>query len=284
MLSLPELRGLTGGRHGIIDVACPLCGPYARSPSNRKREVLRIWDKGDIVTFKCARCNAKGWVKDGAAKQHIPVANQSPRKKDRAETASRLWSMSQERGLHDTYLRYRKCPIASPNLRFLQASGKYPPAMIARFGVGVVTGVHLTHLRHDGLGKADVDTAKITIGPSIGQPIIIRDAPKQKVLIITEGIEDAASLALASKATVWAAGSAGRIAALMPITKDYERILVAVDQDAAGEKAFQSAKAARQDIVPITFGGYDANKMLIKHGLAELSASINTVLCSEAHS
>lgn len=275
MLSLENLRSLTNNKRGIIDVACPLCGPHARSPSNRKREVLRIWDDGRFVSFKCIRCEAHGWMKDEASQRSMPrVKLPRPEKKDRAETAAKLWGLSQERGLHETYLKSRGCLITSPNLRSLPASNKHPPAMIARFGSGVVTGVHLTHLRHDGQGKADMDTPKITLGPSMGQPIIVHEAPKCRHLFITEGIEDAASLALATGWSAWAAGSAGRIAAIMPATRDRELVLISVDPDQAGERAFQMAKLARCDIIPFSFPGSDPNKILMQHGRKALLNAI----------
>lgn len=274
-LSLTNLRILTNNKLGIIDVACPLCGPHARAPFNRKRKVLRIWDDGRFVSFKCVRCEAHGWVRDDKTQQSIPRSVlQSVNKKDRAETAAKLWEVAQERGLHEAYLKSRKCFIPSPNLRSLPANKKHPPAMIARFGSGVITGVHLTHLRPDGRGKADVDTPKITLGPSIGQPIIVHETPKCRYLLIAEGIEDAASLALVTGWSAWAAGSAGRIAAIMPVTRGKEFVMISVDGDAAGKKAFQLAKLARPDIIPIFFNDIDPNKMLMQHGQKSLLKAI----------
>jgi len=43
MTALVDVDGLTGGRLGTFDVPCPVCGPNKRSPSNRRRPVLRIW-------------------------------------------------------------------------------------------------------------------------------------------------------------------------------------------------------------------------------------------------
>jgi hypothetical protein len=55
-----------------------------------------------------------------------------------------------------------------------------PAIMITRFGgVGPVTGIHLTRLRADGTGKADVEKPKIMLGPSQGEPIIVHDNPER---------------------------------------------------------------------------------------------------------
>ena len=49
-ISFDELRHLVGGR-GQVDAACPRCGPGRKSPHNRTRKVLRIWDDGgDFIT------------------------------------------------------------------------------------------------------------------------------------------------------------------------------------------------------------------------------------------
>ena len=85
-----------------------------------------------------------------------------------------------------------------------------PAIMITRFGgVGPATGIHLTRLRADGTGKADVEKPKIMLGPSQGEPIIVHDNPERLDLFISEGIEDAASIAVATGSTCWAAGISG---------------------------------------------------------------------------
>lgn len=83
MIGLDGLRALTAGKVGIADVACPLCGPKARAGANQRRKVLRIWDDGEFVTYKCARCDESGWAKDRSANSTTrpaqPKAETSPR-------------------------------------------------------------------------------------------------------------------------------------------------------------------------------------------------------------
>ena len=62
------------------------------------------------------------------------------------------------------------------------------------------------------------------LGPSQGEPIIVHDNPERLDLFISEGIGDAASIAVATGSTCWAAGSAGRIAALMPLTRGFDNL------------------------------------------------------------
>ena len=222
-----DLRTLTMGGVGITDIACPICGPERRSPANRIRKVLRIWDDGVLITYKCARCNISGWAKDaqsaGTRPQPRPAA---PPGRDRKELASFLWTRASPlaASLAETYLRARMCFIASVNLRCLPARGSHPAAMIARFGTGDVTGIHLTKLNSQGSSKAGTDRDKIMIGESVGQPIVVQDNPDHGELIVAEGIEDAATLALITGWTAWAAGSAGRIPAVISSALHFERV------------------------------------------------------------
>lgn len=279
-----ELCDLTRGTIGIIDVACPLCGPECRAAANRKRAVLRIWNEGDWATYKCARCEAAGWAKNGRAAAGgrprvtaTPVSNET----DRAQLARRLWARSVPAlgSPVESYLRGRLCWIVSDNLRFLPPRQNYPAAMIARFGVGPITGVHLTRLAADGRGKAGTDKDKIMIGPSMGQPIVVSDNPERGELIVAEGIEDAATLALVTGWTAWAAGSAGRIAAVIAGARHFDRVFLAVDDDMAGDGALKKAMSVRGDICPLRVAKVlsrqcDANKTMQRFGGEALLAAI----------
>jgi len=284
VISLSELHELTAGVTGVVDVACPLCGPACRSPANRKRKVLRIWDDGEFVTYKCARCDTAGWAKEQGAQRSVPRPRSVVEAKDdsdRRELAQFLWSRSGEStgSLAETYLRSRRCLVPSPALRFLPARGEHPPAMIARFGSGPITGIHLTKLAADGTGKAGTDKDKIMIGPSTGQPIVVADHPEHDALLVAEGIEDAASLAIATGWSAWAAGSAGRIASVVAAAGHFERVFVAVDADRAGRMALERCRTVRSDVIPLRFdrtlpGAPDANRALIAYGPDALLASI----------
>jgi hypothetical protein len=127
---------------------------------------------------------------------------------------------------------------------------EHHPAMIAVFGVceepepGAVTisesevrGVHLTLLKPDGLGKADIRPNKLMVGPSNGVPIALAPPNDLLGLAIAEGIETALSLHEATGCGVWAAGGAGRMPALADLVPNYvDAVTIAVESDAAGWK------------------------------------------------
>jgi hypothetical protein len=58
MTAALDLAALAGGRFGVVDVACPLCGPERRHAVNSRRKVMRIWrDDPRFATYHCAvRC------------------------------------------------------------------------------------------------------------------------------------------------------------------------------------------------------------------------------------
>lgn len=153
----------------------------------------------------------------------------------------------------ETYLRtFRGYQGLIPaTLRFLPATDKHPPAMIAAFAMAVeiepgilsvspdaVRAVHLTRLKPDGLGKADHPNAKIILGrDAAGIPIIAAPPNDLLGLAITEGIEDALSVHAATGLGAWAAGSAPRMPALAETVPDYiDCIMIVGDNDDTGRK------------------------------------------------
>ena len=101
-------------------------------------------------------------------------------------------------------------------------------------------GIHLTFLKEDGSGKADIDRPKIFFGPSNGWPIVVAEPNDLLGLAVTEGIEDALSVHAATGLGVWAAGSAGRmprLADVIPECVEAVSILGDFDDNKAGQKA-----------------------------------------------
>src|SRR5262245_37904189 len=116
------------------------------------------------------------------------------------------------------------------------------------------------------------------IAPSIGHPIVIHDNAERPELLIAEGIEDA--LALVTGWSAWAAGSAGRIASVLPAAERFGRVFVAVDFDAAGYRALEPAQSIREDVIPLQIANalgrsdrVDANEALIRYGADILLAA-----------
>jgi hypothetical protein len=255
--SFEELRSFTVGHTGsIVNVPCPLCGPLCRSPHNRVRKVLRIWNEADdFITYRCARCGEKGGVRDHTAATKGPrqlqqPQNARPNKDDlrRLKIARYLYrrSLPSAGTLAETYLHVRKSWVNSPTIRFLPATGDYPPAMIVPFGIPsepehgqlVVTDVRaiqLTALKPDGSGKADLEVQKRTIGPCSGFPIPLVQVNDRLALTIAEGVEDALTNHLVSGRGAWATGGASNFPNIADKVPDYvESVTVITDGDVAG--------------------------------------------------
>jgi hypothetical protein len=269
-LSFDTLETLTGGRPGQHDVACPICGPDRRSAINRKRPVLRIWrNEPGFATYRCARCELSGHVRDGKAAtpapERIAAARAAVDAQDRASRADRLrlarhlWSKRKRAvgSIVETYLRkargYRG--VIPSTIGYLPASGDYAPTMISAFGMttepepGViaihpaVAGVHLTQLLDDGSGR----TGKIMIGRSLGSPLVVAPMNDLLGLVVCEGIETALSLSDATGCGVWASCGANRMPALADAVPDYtDCVTVAAEPDDGmkfAEELFAKLKA-----------------------------------------
>jgi hypothetical protein len=108
-----------------------------------------------------------------------------------------------------------------------------------------VGSVHLTLLRRDGSGKADVKPDKLIIGsPTIkiddeerGRPIILAPLNDLLGLAITEGIEDGLTVHVATGLGAWAAGAAGFMPKLARTVPQYcDCVSIIADADAAGQR------------------------------------------------
>jgi len=277
-LDLGTIDRLTGGRLGVRDVPCPLCGPARQKPTKQRKPVLRVWrsDAG-FATYHCARCGEHGHLRDGSAVRRLdPAAVERARReaaeRERVTAAGRLtkarWLWSMRRPLvgsdAETYLREDRGysgqvpPPLPATLGFLPARGDHGPAMIAAFGLphepeprrleiadDAVLGVHITRLAPNGMGKAGTDADKIMIGMSVGSPIVLAPANDLLGIAITEGIEDALSVHLATGLGAWAAGSASRLPALIDAVPSYiESVTIVVDDDENGRRYADELTAA----------------------------------------
>jgi hypothetical protein len=120
--------------------------------------------------------------------------------------------------------------------------------MIASFGLcdeiepGVIAAprdvqaVHLTLLKPDGSGKAEVKPNKLMIGSPGGLPIVLAPPNDLLGLAITEGIEDALSVHQGTGLGAWAAGSAPFMPRLVDTVPDWiDCVSVFADANEAGE-------------------------------------------------
>ena len=239
--------------------------------------MLRVWRLEErFATFSCARCGETGWTRDGSAKAPHPVKlakaradaaeHQRSTEAERVRIAGWLWARRQpitERTPAGIYLHKRAYAGPIPEtLDFLPTSDDYPPAMIAAFGLAHesepgkiaapinVRGVHLTKLTADGdkIAEPDGAKAKIMIGPSMGLPIVISPPNDLQGLAITEGIEDALTVAAETGLGVWAAGAANRMPALAAVIPEYiDAVTIYAHADEAGQRgALELALALEQ--------------------------------------
>jgi hypothetical protein len=264
-LDLREIDELTASKLGVSDVACPYCGPERRSPTNRRRKVLRVWRfDPNFASFHCVRCGQHGHARDGSASHLDPDAIKRIRaetaERERVSLAERLskarWLWSKRRRLAgsigETYLREARgySGTLPGTLGFLPARGDHGPAMIGAFGTTTepepgriaiadeaVLGVHLTRLAPDGTGKAGTDADKVMLGSSLGSPVVLAPPNDLLGLAVVEGIEDGLSVFEATGLGVWAAGSASLLPALAEAVPDYvEAVTIFVDDDEAGQR------------------------------------------------
>jgi hypothetical protein len=224
---------------------------------------LRVWclDPG-FATFSCARCAEHGHVRDTST-THRPIdrdaldcARAEAAERDRASAAERLalaqrlWARRRPIAgtIAERYLRKARAVALArwpATLGFLPASDRYPPAMIAAFGIArepepgataigddAVRGAHLTRLLPDGR-----DRAKIMIGRSAGWPIVLAPPNDLLGLAVAEGIEDTLTVHYATGLGAWAAGAASRMPALAGAVPSYiDCVTIIMDDDPAGQR------------------------------------------------
>jgi phage/plasmid primase-like uncharacterized protein len=272
---------------------CPVCGGTDRFSINIRKQVWYCrgcGDGGDViklvmhlgrVDFRQACAILTGDDVRPVAQHQEPAKDETGPSDDKSDLARFLWSRSLPvaGSLVETYLKSRQCWLPSPSIRFLPGRGDHRPAMISRFGDG--PGVHLTKLKSGGTGKAGTDKDKIMIGPSVGCPIVVSDNPDHDELLIAEGIEDAATLAIVTGWSAWAAGSADRIPHVVKAASKFERVFVAVDRDQAGARALANSRRIRRGVIPLHFAKtldgkdrLDANKAMIRFGADAVLAAI----------
>lgn len=191
----------------------------------------------------------------------------------------------------EDYLRKRgiDLPDANMTLRFhprLLHTGTEKTAWPAL--VGLVTkgpellGIIRTFLDEDGT-KADVEPAKMMLGPVSGGSVHLREP--DKVLLIGEGIETCLSAQQATGHAAWAALSTSGLKGieLPPELREQVKLIVLVDHDEPGEKAAMAVSRRlakdRWNVhvarVPIDRKGADFNDLLQEQKAEAVKAAIN---------
>jgi putative DNA primase/helicase len=163
------------------------------------------------------------------------------RRRRKIESARATYASGAEDERIGVYLRSRGIGFTSPILKFLEQAphrlGVRLPAMLAPVVDmdGEQIGVHLTYLRPDGVGKADLpkEFQRECRGALAGGTIRLIPFNPDVELIIAEGVETALSAAEIFVLPCWSAVYAGglRSLALPPYVR---RIIIAADNDASG--------------------------------------------------
>lgn len=189
---------------------------------------------GDIY----AAIRRKGHRLEPSDTTRQPNKASSEYRRQQADKAAWLWSQRRPLAgsIAELYLREARAysGLLPTTLGFLPArKPDQHPALIAAFGLvdelepGLlgkprdVGSVHLTFLKADGSGKADVKPNKIIVGSPCGSPIVLAPSNDLLGLAVTEGIEDALTVHVATGLGAWAAGSAGMMPALADAVPDY---------------------------------------------------------------
>jgi putative DNA primase/helicase len=142
----------------------------------------------------------------------------------------------------ERYLRHRGITATvPPSLRFAPRllhgpSGQYLSAVIAAIHTagGALSAIQRVFIRNDGLGKAEVTPAKMSLGP-LGDGAV-RLAPVGEVVGVCEGWETGLSAMQLYNVPVWCALSASRMHRVMfPAT--VRRVVIFADKDPAGHEA-----------------------------------------------
>jgi hypothetical protein len=256
---------------------CPLHGgrSLVLRDADGGRLLLTCWggcDRLDVLA-ELRRRGLLGTLPRAFALQARPQATDAYVRKQ-ANIAAALWIRRRRIAgtIAEVYLRVARgltCPLPA-TLAFLPPSKPdHYPAMIATFALvdepepsalgdpRSVDSVHLTLLRGDGSGKADVQNPKRIVSRPLGRPIVLAPPNDLLGLAITEGIEDALTVHQATGLGAWAAGAAGFMPRLADRVPDYvEVVTIYAHADKAGQDgARKLAATCRQRGIEVVLEG-----------------------------
>jgi putative DNA primase/helicase len=117
------------------------------------------------------------------------------------------------------------------------------PAMVAlvQHASGAPCGLHLTALKPDGSGKADLRASRRMLGDVAGGAVRLAPVNEAGELAVAEGIETALAFRQLTGTPTWAALSAGGLRAFVP-PPGLQRLIIAADSDDHG-KGLEAARA-----------------------------------------
>ena len=160
---------------------------------------------------------------------------------ERVAHARAIYADSAQDARVQTYLHSRGITLTSPILRFCESAphrlGARLPAMLAPVAntSGELTGVHMTYLRHDGEGKADLpkEFQRECRGIIRGGAIRLAEHNPGTALIVAEGVESTFAATQIFGLAGWSAVFAGGLKTVeLPST--VRTIIIAADNDISG--------------------------------------------------
>jgi putative DNA primase/helicase len=243
-----ELRRYHPGNHRA---ACPWCA------KGKGDTALAVKIDHEGACWHCHRCGEQGGTGNGRRDFRAGAKNPAPqpepeRHKTLSDWGRTLWENARpiEPGtIAAAYLEGRGCLLPpfpdETHLRWHPAlsdavSGYTGPALVALVTAGELgapINLHRTWLRHDGTGKAPIETPRRLLKghPSRGVIRLWPDAEVTMGLVLGEGIESCLAAARAGLTPVWAAVSAGNLKAF-PVLPGLDGLTVLVDHDKPNPK------------------------------------------------
>src|SRR5262249_10211749 len=142
----------------------------------------------------------------------------------------------------ERYLRHRGITVpAPPSLRYAPSlvhgpTGLRLPAIIAAIEVpqGAVSAIQRVFIRPDGLGKADVASPKLSLGP-LGHGAV-RLAPASEVMGLCEGWETGLSALQLHGLPTWSSLGASRMQRVW-LPEIVRKVVIFADNDLVGHEA-----------------------------------------------
>lgn len=276
------------GATGEVRTTCPQC-----SPSRRKSRDVCLAINADQGTWLCHHCGWRGSLHGRLHAPALPALPRPPAQPDERKRAAlrRVWSEAYPVTAGDpvhTYLRQRgiSLPLADlpavlryhPHLLYVHEDSQRTdhPAMLTRVDdpSGHAVTLHRTYLTRNGY-KAGVPTVKKLMSPAIPGAThggAIRLYSTGETLAVTEGIETALAVRLATGLPVWSTTCAGGMARLI-VPAEVRLVVICADHDAAGLEAARAlarrllAEQRRVKILTPDMPGTDwADLQEVKHG------------------
>jgi putative DNA primase/helicase len=276
------------GTTGEVRTTCPQCSASRHKPHDRC-----LAANADEGTWHCWHCGWRGGLHGHLRASTLPPTPSRPAQPDDRKQASlqRVWGEARPITTGDpvdTYLRQRGIPLTLADLptrlryhahlvyRHEDDHFTYHPAMLAQVDDphGHVVTLHRTYLTLDGR-KADVPKPKKLMSPAVPRGTVggaIRLYRAGDMLAVTEGIETALAVRLATGLPVWSTVCAGSMEKLA-VPDEVRLVIICADNDNAGLKAARAlarrllAEQRRVKILtPATPGADWADRHGVAHG------------------